>query len=126
MGCMTYRVEVHGAGRRMQEELARTEMTKLLRKQPGEPTPKKPRRGELANRAEAEVEALRCGGEVPAGAGQDVWDIAVKAGLRGLAGWRRLEQSWREPASWVVLRRYLAQWLTVLPESTLDRRWCCP
>ena len=41
MGYMTYRVSIHGGGERLQEELARTEITKLLRKQPGESTPKK-------------------------------------------------------------------------------------
>ena len=41
MGCMTYRVSIHGGGERLQEDLARTEITKLLRKQPGESTPKK-------------------------------------------------------------------------------------
>ena len=41
MGVWTYRIAIHGGGERMQEDLARTEITKLLKKQPGERTPRK-------------------------------------------------------------------------------------
>ena len=56
MGCMTFRVKVHGSGQRLQEDLARTEITTLLRRQPGERAPKKPRTG--AEPPEAPGEAV--------------------------------------------------------------------
>ena len=47
MGVWTYRVKIHGGGERMQEELARTEITKLLKKQPGERAPRKRKTNEV-------------------------------------------------------------------------------